>query len=91
MNATTRRLTAKQLAKALAEIDANLNAIDQALAEFEAVWAGGTVPDAVCDAWNHLHDAHAALTAHRAQVEMNPRPIPAAEMGTWELVQQNID
>jgi hypothetical protein len=89
----TRRLTTRQLAKALAEIDAQILRMEMILSDFDAFpkLCPAGIPDAVGDAWNAAHDALAALREHRAEVELNPRPIPAAERGTWELVQKNID
>lgn len=89
----TKRLNARQLAKALADIDAQITRMEYILSDYDAL---GTlypvaVPEYVGDAWNAAHDALAALREHRSRVELNPRPIPAGEMGTWELVRQNID
>lgn len=88
---TTKRLTARQLAKALAEIDtqlASLRAIEQG---FHVFADGNAIPDAIYTAWNATHAAISELEYHRGQVELNPRPIPAGELGTAELVWQNID
>jgi hypothetical protein len=90
MNTTPRRLTARQVATALAAIDAQLANIRAALAGFDATWGEcSPVPDAVGAAWNSMHDAERALTAHRAQVELNPRPVD--RLSTSGLVAQNID
>ena len=86
-----RRLTARQLAKALAEIDAQLAPITTALAELLKAYDGREVPEIVGEAWNHLHDAHDRLSEHRARVALNPAPIPASEWGTAQLAAQNID
>lgn len=84
--------TATQLAKALAPLDTQLAGIQAALDSLKLTWGvSPDVPEIVADAWNHLHDAHDALSEHRARVALNPRPIPAAEQGTWALVQANID
>ena len=86
----TRRLTARQLAKALAEIDAQIAAVDTVIATYAATFVSD-IPEMVYDAWNAAHSARTALVFHRDRVELNPRPIPAGEMGTWELVKANID
>lgn len=87
-----RRLTARQLATALAEIDQQLAGLREIEALFtarfatESVRLGGTA-----DAWNATHDAIAELEAHRAEVEANPRPLTFAEAQSFALVQANID
>lgn len=86
------QLTARQLAAALAVIDARLSATRAAEAALRAGWDHpDTVPEQVGDAWNALSDAIRELEELRAEVEANPRPIPAAERGTWELARLNID
>jgi hypothetical protein len=57
-----------------------------------AAWDGKTaVHPAVAAAWNATNDAIDALKRERADVELNPRPIPWSEAGTYDLVKQNID
>ena len=83
----------------LARIDAQLAALrvirEQFTAGYESrVLASTSVTDAglaVGDAFNAVHDAIDALERERAEVVENPRPIPAAEAGTWALIQDNID
>ena len=78
--------------KQLAATEAKLAAVKTALAAFEASH-NDALPfsEAVTDAWNNLHDAQATLEAEIADLN-NPRPvIPSHEMGTYALVQQNID
>jgi hypothetical protein len=90
---TQRRLTGRQLAKALADIDAQIMRLEYILSDFNAftVLCPDGIPEYVSDAWNATHDALTALREHRSRVEMNPRPIPSHELGTWELARQNID
>jgi hypothetical protein len=86
-----RRLTARQVTRAVAALDAQLATVAAALDAFGLAWEGQTVPDAVGTAWNSLHDAERDLEEARADVIANPRPIPASEWGTALLVAQNID
>jgi hypothetical protein len=89
---TTRRLTARQLATALAEIDAQLAQLVAIEGMFRSSFATASIRlGGTADAWNATHDAIRELEEHRAEVAANPRPIAPAERGTWELVQQNID
>lgn len=91
---TTRRLSAKQLTKALTEIDAQIAGLRVIAAQFAATFADTTaITSAVSDAWNATHDAIAQLEAHRAQVELH-RGVPAGhgiDANTWALVQENRD
>lgn len=92
---TARRMTKVQLAKALAALDAKLAAVDVILdayaATFETVDYSDDFSVPLADAWNGAHDLRSALVAQRRQVELNPRPIPAGEYGTYLLAVQNID
>ena len=86
-----RRLTARQVAKAVDALDVQLATVVDALDAFGVAWADQAVPDAVGTAWNALHDAERDLVEARAGVIANPRPIPSSEWGTALLVAQNID
>lgn len=89
----TKHLNARQLTKALAEIDAQIMRMEYILSDYEAL---GTLypdraPEFIYDAWNAANSALDSLRYHRTQIERNPRDIPAGEYETWKLVQQNID
>lgn len=86
------RLNKRQLAAALAVVDARLDATRAAEAALRAGWDHtDTIPDQVAEAWDGLHDAIRELEYLRREVEANPRPIPEDERGTYLLVVQNID
>ena len=90
MNA--KRLTARQVAKARADIDAKIEGL-RAIEQGFHVFADGenAIPESIYDAWNATLSAISEMEEHRRQVELNPRPIIAGEMGTYELAQANID
>lgn len=92
-NNTSRRLTARQLAKALAEIDAKVAGVCLILDTYASTFGEdySSLDRYVIDAWNAAHDARRALLAERAGLVANPRLIPAAEYGTYLLAAQNID
>lgn len=84
----------RELAAELARLDAaiaGMEAIAQSFADLFDTVAYRPVPEAIGTAWNAAHDAVDALKRERAEVEANPRPIPAGEAGTYALVKQNID
>jgi hypothetical protein len=92
MTTTARRLTARQLAKALAEIDHQLAGLYAVRAAFVTHYTNdAALADEVCDAWNATHDAIREILARRVVIAENARPMPAAGQGTWELIQRNID
>lgn len=84
--------TKRELAAELARLDNLIFQLTQIEKSYAATWDGKTaVHDAVTNAWNACNDAIDALKRERSDVEWNPRPIPASEAGTYELVKQNID
>jgi len=89
----TKHLNARQLAKALAEIDAQIARMEYIVSDYEALGTlyPAAVPSYIYDAWNTAHDAVTALRMERDRIELNPRPIPAGEQCFAELVRQNID
>jgi len=88
---TNRRLTARQLTKALAEIDVQIEALRVIAQAYADTFGDTDIPTPVYDAWNATNSAIEALEFKRAEVEANPRPIPAGEYETWLLVKANID
>jgi hypothetical protein len=87
-----RRLTARQLAAALAKIDAQLDLMRAAVEGFDAfIPENGPVDEVVGAAWNAMHDAFTTMEHHRSEVEANPRPRTASEETTYALVRDNID
>jgi hypothetical protein len=88
--------TPRELATELARLDRQILTLHAIEAQFQAGFTDtdGTirpVPDAVSTAWNAVHDAIDALARERVDAEMNPRPIPAGEAGTYALIKDNID
>jgi hypothetical protein len=87
-----RRLTARQLATALAEIDQQLAGLREIEALFRARFASESVRlGGTADAWNATHDAIAELQAHRDVVAANERPLTFAEAQSLALIHANID
>lgn len=88
---TTRRMTARQLAAALRPIDAQIAAAEVVVAAFSAAFEHVTVTEEIGNAWNAMHDAVYTLKVEREAVALNPYPISAADIGTWRLIQDNVD
>jgi DNA repair exonuclease SbcCD ATPase subunit len=87
-----RRLSAKQLSKALMEIDYQIAALRIIENQFGTAFAEvSQIPTAVGEAWNATHDAIEALTERRAEVQANRKPFTAAERAAWALIAANID
>lgn len=87
-------LSPAKLKKELARMDAliaQMETIVEGYDAFTALVGDGPVAEPVYDAWNAANDALDTLKYQRDQVAANPRDIPPGEMGTWLLVQQNID
>lgn len=85
--------TPRELKAELIRLDTQLLALHAIEAQFQAAFTltEGGPPEPVYDAWNAVHSAITALAHRRAEVEANPRPLPAGQAETWALVQQNID
>jgi hypothetical protein len=86
--------TARELASELARIDAligRMSAITDAYIELFETLPGGVPGTALSDAYYAANEALEGLERERAEVEANPRPLPAGAAETWKLIQQNID
>lgn len=87
-----RYLNARELKTELARLDELISKMEAIEHSYEVAFGKWTpVPETVYDVWNATSDAVEALKRQRADVAANPRPIPASEAGTYELVKQNID
>lgn len=87
-----RYLKPRELKAKLAEMDALITKMEAIERSYEVAFGKWTpVPETVYDVWNATSDAVETLKRQRAEVAWNPRPIPAGEAGTYELVKQNID
>lgn len=82
----TNKLNRRQLAAALAEIDAQLAEVDEMLVIFGEIHEATGYAD---PEWNDYHDKRSALEAERRRVELNRAPIMIGS--TEDLASQNID
>jgi hypothetical protein len=73
-NKMTRQYNAKQLAKALAEVDAQIVRMERITDEYETLVAAfpAAVPEHISAAYYAAHHALEALRHDRAGVELNP-------------------
>lgn len=85
---------ARELAAELARLDKLIAGMKAIVGHYRELFddeANYPIDGTVGDAWNAAHNAVDRLERERSDVEWNPRPIPASEAGTYELIKQNID